>query len=636
MVSSPEKLWADGRTAQAKGKLTTARKMYVEARKLAPGTPGLALELGVLEAQMGQFAHARKTLQQAVKLAPSSTDAHFNLAEVYRAVGETELAMASFAQVLHLEPAHPEAHFGLGAVHLLHNNATNALPHLQKAAKYLPADTEVQVAFAQALLKLDEPDRALPLLLSQVLMHPDHIDANMTFLDALNAHARPSQVARHIRTMETNLDMDKVMAALDQEAEPAHAKLEMVAHSYQAAALPERAQKAAKLLYARKSSRSAGALLLGTMAVQEGDFDKAETFLKQAIELNLCAASAMYQLTIINRLEPSAEPVLQSILVETGTASVQERIFAGLALYRLLSRSGRPKDGFAALATSKAIRAESHPYLPKMTEQTNRANKQVFTPAFLERHAQDGFDGDGCIFIVGMMRSGTTLTEQILAAHPKVHAGGERDDLMTIVESLQHDLTRVPDLPKDWARTIGSKLHQQMFKDAGNATFATDKLPGNIDYAGLIRLLLPRAKFIYCHRTPEDCALSNFEQNFSDVVRVSFDLKALAHKYALHEDIARDWMNTCGLNMHDLDYDALVHDPEPNIRALLDFAGLGFEEACLYPNEVKREIRTASVFQVRQPISPRSVGRWKTYEQELKPFTDELARYRAELGFKDI
>jgi hypothetical protein len=79
-----------------------------------------------------------------------------------------------------------------------------------------------------------------------------------------------------------------------------------------------------------------------------------------------------------------------------------------------------------------------------------------------------------------------------------------------------------------------------------------------------------------------------------------------------------------------------VHDPEPNIRALLDFAGLDFEEACLYPNEVKREIRTASVFQVRQPISPRSVGRWKTYEQELRPFTDELARYRAELGFNDI
>jgi len=93
-------------------------------------------------------------------------------------------------------------------------------------------------------------------------------------------------------------------------------------------------------------------------------------------------------------------------------------------------------------------------------------------------------------------------------------------------------------------------------------------------------------------------------------------------------------MDTCQLDMFDLDYDAMVHDPEPHIRKLLDFAGLEFEEACLYPNEVKREIRTASLFQVRQPISPKSVGRWKTFENELRPFTGELAVLRGRLGLQ--
>ena len=117
-------------------------------------------------------------------------------------------------------------------------------------------------------------------------------------------------------------------------------------------------------------------------------------------------------------------------------------------------------------------------------------------------------------------------------------------------------------------------------------------------------------------------------------MRFAFDLHAIAHKYALHEDIARYWMETCRLNMFDLDYDAMVHDPEPNIRKLLAFAGLEFEDSCLYPNEVEREIRTASMFQVRQPISPKSVGRWKTYETELQPFTSDLAEWRSKLGLK--
>jgi hypothetical protein len=237
--------------------------------------------------------------------------------------------------------------------------------------------------------------------------------------------------------------------------------------------------------------------------------------------------------------------------------------------------------------------------------------------------------GEGCIFIVGMMRSGTTLTEQILAAHSQVHAGGERNDMMDIVEMLGHDLSRINSLPADWASKVGEQLHAAMFKDAGQASFATDKLPGNIDYVGLIRLLLPRAKFIYTHRTPQDCALSNFEQMFAGSVRFSFDLKALAHKYAWHEDIARYWIEDCKLDVYDLDYEMLVNDPEPNIRKLLGFCGLPFEENCLYPNEVKREIRTASVFQVRQPISAKSVGRWQKYEAQMQAFTDELERQRA-------
>lgn len=635
LPSSPEKIWTEARALQAKGKLQRARKLFLQARKQAPRVPGLALELGVLEAQMGLFKQAIPTLQDAIKLAPASSNAHYNLAEVYRAAGQYKGAEASFRKVLSLDAGYTEARFGLGSILLAQGQPAHALPQLEQAAQKLPEDAEVQTVLAQALLELEQPQRALPVLSSVVQNHKDYLAGHMEFLRALNSHAKPSQVARHIRSMEEIFNMNDVVTSFDQDDPASISALELLADSCQAGALHDRALLIGKTLHRRKSSRHSGAMLLGTLAVQDGDFDAAETWFNQVVELRPEATDAMYRLSMINRLGLTAEPRLLNELHNTDSASASHRLYAGLALYRLFSRNGRPQDAFSALAAAKAIRAEEFPYKFTAAEQSNTTNKKVFTPAFFDKRGAEGYLGEGCIFVVGMMRSGTTLTEQILAAHSKVHAGGERDDMMSIVESLRHDLTRVPDLPADWAAAVGRKLHQEMFKGAGDATFATDKLPGNIDYAGLIRFLLPRARFVYCHRTPQDCALSTFEQNFSTAVRYSFDLKAIAHKYAMHEDIAKYWMETCKLDMLDLDYDAMVHDPEPHIRTLLEFTGLEFEENCLYPNEVKREIRTASVFQVRQPISPKSVGRWKTYERELEPFTRELARMRQTLGLSD-
>ncbi len=632
---SPEKLWTEARALQAKGKLQRARKLFQQARKQAPRAPGLALELGVLEAQMGLFKYALPTLQDAVKLAPGSSNAHYNLAEVCRAAGLHERAVASFREALRLDPQYAEASFGLGDTLLGQTRAAEALPHLELAAQKLPADAEVHTVLAQALLQLEQPRRALPVLSSVVQTHRDYLAGHMEFLRALNSHARSSQVARHIRLMEETLDMEGVLAALDHDDPACITQLELLADCYQAGALHERARQVAKLLLRHKSSRHSGAMLSGTLAIQDGDFDAAETWFNQVVELRPDATDAMYRLSVVNRLPMSAEPVLRRLLGNTEAGSTSHRYYAGLALYRLLSRNGQPENAFKALAAAKTIRAQEYPYNTAPAERLNASNKQLFTPAFFEKRGNDGHPGEGCIFIVGMMRSGTTLTEQILAAHSSVHAGGERDDMMSIVESLRHDLNKIPDLPRDWAASVGKKLHEEMFRHAGDARFATDKLPGNIDYAGLIRFLLPAAKFIYCHRTPQDCAMSNFEQNFSTAVRFSLDLRAIAHRYALHEDIARYWMETCNLDMFDLDYDAMVQDPEPHIRKLLDFTGLEFEESCLYPNEVKREIRTASMFQVRQPISPKSVGRWKTYENQLAPFTAELTRLRDELGLSN-
>ncbi|MEP2342071.1 MAG: tetratricopeptide repeat protein, partial [Anderseniella sp.] len=152
LPSSPEKIWTEARALQTKGKLQRARKLFLQARKQAPRAPGLALELGVLEAQMGLFKHAIPTLQDAIKLAPASSNAHYNLAEVYRAASHYERAEVSFREVLRLDPGYTEAKFGLGNILLSQGKAAQALPLLEQTAQKLSQDAEVQTVFAQALL----------------------------------------------------------------------------------------------------------------------------------------------------------------------------------------------------------------------------------------------------------------------------------------------------------------------------------------------------------------------------------------------------------------------------------------------------------------------------------------------------
>jgi tetratricopeptide (TPR) repeat protein len=624
-----EQMWLKARSLQAKGKLSQAWKLMRDARKAAPRVAGLALETGVLEAQMGRLDQAIATLREAVKLDAKLADAHFNLAEALRARGHQTDAARHYESTLELDASYAEAHLGLGSALMASGQLEQGLPHLKAASAALPQDVEAQTVYASALLETDAPSEGLKVLAALTAQHPQDVTVAMEFLRALNTHGRANQVVRHIRFMQANHEFKQLIARFDTTDPLDVARLQALADGLQAAGEPELAGDIAQRFVKRRETRSRGALLKGTLAVQAGDFDSAQEQLEQVLALTPDSSPAMQQLAIINRLPLEAETKLQDILSGKTGASEGDRIIAGSALYRLLSRNGKPAEGFAALAEAQSLRAAAHPYEPDTVEQLNRDNETVFTPAFFEARGEQGFMGEGCIFIVGMMRSGTTLTEQILAAHSQVHAGGERNDMMDIVEMLGHDFSRITTLPADWAAKVGEQLHASMFKDAGDASFATDKLPGNIDYVGLIRLLLPKAKFVYTHRTPQDCALSNFEQMFASSVRFSFDLKALAHKYAWHEDIAHYWIEDCGLDVYDLDYEVLVNDPEPNIRKLLDFCGLPFEENCLYPNEVKREIRTASVFQVRQPISAKSVGRWKRYEAQMQPFTDELERQRA-------
>ena len=150
-------------------------------------------------------------------------------------------------------------------------------------------------------------------------------------------------------------------------------------------------------------------------------------------------------------------------------------------------------------------------------------------------------------------------------------------------------------------------------------------MPSNFIHLGLIALLFPNSRIIHCRRIPADTCLSCYFQNFGLPLRFAYDLRDLGHYHRQYERLMAHWKAVLPLPIHDIEYEALIADPEKASREIIAFCGLEWDEACLRPHEHKRTVDTASVWQVRQPIYNSSVEKWRAYEKYLGPLLDALA-----------
>ena len=237
------------------------------------------------------------------------------------------------------------------------------------------------------------------------------------------------------------------------------------------------------------------------------------------------------------------------------------------------------------------------------------------------------------IFIVGMMRSGSTLVEQILASHPRVHGAGELPDLSRIVNSV-----RTPDgNPYTYpefgthldARAIGqfgTHYLNEVRRLAPDAPFITDKMPSNYHFAGLIHLALPNARIIHTVRDPVDNCISCFSKLFIEEQNYTYDLAELGRYYRHYEKLMTHWKKILPPGrILDVRYEDLVNDFEAQSRRILEHCGLDWDPRCLQFHKTQRPVRTASVSQVRQPIYQNAVGRARGYEKFLGPLKAALA-----------
>ena len=235
------------------------------------------------------------------------------------------------------------------------------------------------------------------------------------------------------------------------------------------------------------------------------------------------------------------------------------------------------------------------------------------------------------IFIIGMPRSGTTLVEQILASHHLVKAGGERGDIHSLAAGLPMSLKsrlRYPKCVRVMTASEADKLRDAYFASiaaVGNGVpFFVDKNVTNCFLLGLISVVLPHAKVIECIRDPRDVCLSGFFQHFSDgnLSSIFCDPKSILAFYKSYRTIMAHWRRCVPLDICRVHYEQLTEDPEGTIRNLLSQCGLPWDDRCLQHHQTARAVKTASQWQVKDPVYSSSVGRWRKYRGYIKPWLD--------------
>lgn len=241
------------------------------------------------------------------------------------------------------------------------------------------------------------------------------------------------------------------------------------------------------------------------------------------------------------------------------------------------------------------------------------------------------------LFICGMFRSGSTLLEQVLAAHPGIRAGGELEWLQRLVRGpLAPFPASVAGLTTERLGAMADDYRaqlQRLFPDAGDARYITDKRPDNFLLIGLIKRLFPCARILHTVRHPLDTGLSVYMQHLAPgVAPYAGTLADIGHYFAQYRRLMAHWKRLYPQDIHDVDYDRLVRDPRAELEPALAFLGLDWHPDCLQFHRLGNVVKTASYWQVRQPLYGDASGRWQRYGECLAPLRSELERAGIDLG----
>jgi tetratricopeptide (TPR) repeat protein len=503
-------------------------------------------------------------------------------------------------QTVRLDPRNVESHCDLAAILHLLARLPEALALAQQAVALKPNHPRAQFILGSVLLTSGDMTGAAKHLREAIRLKPDFVEAQHNLARAL---LDPGQVGEAEMWFREALRFGAGTAS---------------AHTNLANAL-----------------------------IAQGRIDEACAALQEALRLDpkhVPAISALGNLAAARQYCFTPEQIA-AIEELAGRESLPptDRINLDFALGAIFDRLGEYAKAFRYYHRGNELRKEYERergvvFNPDACRRMTDRLIAAYSPAYFERLRSFGVDSERPVFIVGMLRSGTTLVEQILASHPAVHGAGELPHLGTMVNNLSQRLGGTEKYP-ECINSLGAAAvrilageYEESLTQASRGRKSPeplriiDKMPSNYLNLGLIATLFPRAHIIHCRRDPVDTCLSCYFQNFKEEIAYTLDLRHLGQYYRDYERLMAHWAAVLPMPVFDLSYEELTAQQETTSRQLVSHSGLEWDERCLRFHETARAVQTASLLQVRQPMYRASVGRWKRYEAFVGPLLEELGR----------
>ncbi len=370
---------------------------------------------------------------------------------------------------------------------------------------------------------------------------------------------------------------------------------------------------------------------LGQQQMQRGKIDEAVELFERVKEI---APAKGYSALINARQFPDDEETLNKIEKAARQPSMEGAVSAGL-LFQLASAWEKQKDYDKAFGMAQEANDASRRFLKydgKEHRNSCARTRAAFCPELYEHRKERGSDSTLPVFVLGMPRSGTTLIEQILAGHSEIFGAGELGVIPQVVQGLERWERHVgsgrqyPDCVDDLNPYVSAGIAENVLKELQefdeSAKHVVDKLPHNFENVGLIKFLFPNAKIISVRRDPRDIAISNYFTDYQAKhggMGFAYDLTSIGEQLADHNLLMHHWHELFPGEILEINYEDVVDDTEGSARKMLDYIGVEWEPQVLAFNELDRPVKTASVWQVRQPIYKTSKAKWMRYEKHLEP-----------------